>query len=126
MKHVDYIIVGCGLASISFCEQLRAHNKSFIVFDDKSQKSSVVAAGLYNPVVLKRFSEVWKSSKQLELTASLYSKIESDLNIKIDYKLKILRRFASIEEQNLWFNASDKPNLEPYLSTQLVKNNNSL
>ncbi len=125
MKHVDYIIVGCGLASISFCEQLRAHNKSFIVFDDKSQKSSVVAAGLYNPVVLKRFSEVWKSSKQLELTASLYSKIESDLNIKIDYKLKILRRFASIEEQNLWFNASDKPNLEPYLSTQLVKNNNS-
>ena len=39
--------------------------------------------------------------------------------------LQLLRRFASIEEQNLWFNAMDKPNIEPYLSTQLIKNSNS-
>jgi len=125
MKEVDYIIVGCGLASIAFCERLRANNKSFEVFDDNSQKSSIVAAGLYNPVILKRFSEVWKAKEQLELASSLYSKIENELNIKIDYKLRILRRFTSIQEQNKWFNASDKPSLEPFLSTQLVKNNHS-
>ncbi|SDH09218.1 NAD(P)/FAD-dependent oxidoreductase [Winogradskyella thalassocola] len=124
MKDVDYIIVGCGLASISFCEQLRVNNKSFIVFNDDSQKSSIVAAGLYNPVILKRFSEVWKAKEQLALALPLYSKIESELNIKIDYKLPILRRFTSIEEQNKWFTASDKPSLEPYLSLQLVKNDN--
>ncbi|GGW72051.1 glycine/D-amino acid oxidase-like deaminating enzyme [Winogradskyella epiphytica] len=121
MKEVDYIIVGCGLASIAFCEQLRANNKSFVVFDDNSQKSSVVAAGLYNPVILKRFSEVWKAKEQLEVALPLYAQIEKDLNIKIDYKLQILRRFASIEEQNLWFNAMDKPSLEPYLSSKLIK-----
>lgn len=124
MKEVDYIIVGCGLAGIAYCEQLRANNKTFIVFDNNSQKSSIVAAGLYNPVILKRFSAVWKAKEQLELALPVYAKIEQKLNIKFDYKLKILRRFTSIEEQNKWFTASDKINLEDYLSTQLVKNNN--
>ncbi|NRR91184.1 FAD-dependent oxidoreductase [Winogradskyella undariae] len=125
MKEVNYIVVGCGLASISFCEELRANNKTFIVFDDQSQKSSVVAAGLYNPVILKRFSAVWKAKEQLALSAPRYAKIENDLNIKFDYRLPILRRFTSIQEQNKWFSASDKPLLELYLSTNLVKNNNS-
>ncbi|MFP4845355.1 NAD(P)/FAD-dependent oxidoreductase [Winogradskyella sp. PE311] len=124
MKQIDYIIVGCGLASISFCELLRANHKSFIVFDDKSQKSSLVAAGLYNPVILKRFSEVWKAKEQLKLALPVYNKIEVDLNIKIDYKLRILRRFTSIEEENKWFSASDKPSLDPFLSTKLIKNTN--
>jgi glycine oxidase len=125
MKKLDYIIVGAGLASVAFCEQLRACNRSYVVFDNGSQKSSIVAAGLYNPVVLKRFSEVWKAKTQLELALPLYAKIEKDLNIKIDYKLRILRRFTSIQEQNKWFTASDKPSLDAYMSTQLVKNTNS-
>ena len=119
---MDYIIVGCGLASIAFCEKLRANNKSFVVFDDNSQKSSIVAAGLYNPVILKRFSEVWKAKEQLNIALPVYENIEKELHIKIDHKLQLLRRFASVEEQNLWFNATDKAKLEPYLSTQLIKN----
>jgi len=124
VKSVDYIIVGCGLASISFCEQLRQNKYSFVVFDDQSQKSSLVAAGLYNPVILKRFSEVWKAKEQLEIALPLYKSIENELNITIDFKLKLLRRFTSVEEQNMWFNASDKPKLEPYLSLKLLKNTN--
>jgi glycine/D-amino acid oxidase-like deaminating enzyme len=124
MKEVDYIIVGCGLASIAFCEELRANNKSFVVFDNNSQRSSLVAAGLYNPVILKRFSAVWKAKEQLDVALPHYAKIEKELNIKVDYKLKIQRRFASVEEQNLWFNAMDKPNIESFLSDQLVKNSN--
>ena len=126
MKNIDYIIVGCGLASVAFCEQLIANNKSFIVFDDSSQKSSIVAAGLYNPVILKRFSEVWKAKEQLKMALPMYAHIEEKLQIKIDYKLRILRRFTSIQEQNKWFIASDKPSLEAYLSTQLIKNNNAV
>jgi len=121
MKQVDYSIVGCGLASIAFCEQLRAHNKSFVVFDDASQQSSIVAAGLYNPVILKRFTPVWKAKEQLALALPTYKAIEDNLSIKIDHRLRILRRFASVEEQNLWFSALDKPLLEPYLKPQLIK-----
>ena len=121
---IDYIIVGVGIAGISFCEQLRAHGKSFVVYDDASQKSSTVAGGLYNPVVLKRFTLVWKSTEQLNLALKLYKGIENRLNIKLDYKMPVYRKFASLEEQNDWFTASDKPLLSRYLSPKVIRNEN--
>ena len=119
---VDYIIVGIGLAGISFCEQLKANNKTFVVFDNGSQQSSIVASGLYNPVVLKRFTSVWKSKEQLEIALPLYESIEKKLSIKLDYKIPVYRKFASLEEQNDWFSASDKPKLSEYISTKIIKN----
>jgi len=121
---VDYIIVGIGIAGISFCEQLRANGKTFLVYDDASQQSSTVAGGLYNPVVLKRFTSVWKSTEQLDIALLLYANIEQRLKIKLDYKIPIYRKFASLEEQNDWFAASDKPLLSRYLSTEIIKNDN--
>ncbi len=122
---VDYIVVGTGIAGISFCEQLKANNKSFVVFDNASQQSSTVAGGLYNPVVLKRFTSVWKSDEQLDLALPLYAKIESELNVKLDYKIPVYRKFASLEEQNDWFSASDKPLLSKWLSAKIIKNDNA-
>ena len=122
--NLDYIIIGIGIAGISFCEQLKAQGKTFLVFDNASQQSSSVAGGLYNPVVLKRFTSVWKSEEQLNLAMPLYAQIEKDLNVKLDYKMSVYRRFNSLEEQNDWFAASDKPILSKYLSTNILKNNN--
>ena len=122
---IDYIIVGCGLAGIAFSEQLKAHSKTFVVINNNSQQSSIVAGGVYNPVILKRFTEVWKAGVQLEMASDMYAHIEAELGIKIDHKLSMQRRFASVEEQNEWFQAIDKPNLESYLSPQIIKNSNS-
>ncbi|SHI96303.1 NAD(P)/FAD-dependent oxidoreductase [Algibacter luteus] len=121
---VDYIIVGIGIAGISFCEQLRAHEKRFVVYDNASQQSSTVAGGLYNPVVLKRFTSVWKSTEQLEIALPVYANIEKRLKVKLDYKISVYRKFASLEEQNDWFTASDKPLLTRYLSPIVIKNDN--
>lgn len=124
MKYVDYIIVGNGLAGIAFCEQLRIHNKTFIVFDNQSQQSSSVAAGLYNPVILKRFTKVWNAKSQLNLALPKYKVLEELLGVKLDFKLPVCRKFTSIEEQNDWFSASDQPVLSDFLSTTLIKNKN--
>ena len=117
---LDYLIVGSGLAGISFAEIALKNNKSVLVLDNKSQVSSRVAGGLYNPVILKRFSEVWKAQEQLVLMDQFYSQIEDKLQTKFNFKLPILRKFFSIEEQNNWFSASDKVNLAPFLSTKLI------
>lgn len=117
---VDFIIIGNGLAGICFAEIAIQNNRSILVFDDNSQPSSKVAGGLYNPVVLKRFSEVWKAKEQLEIAFPLYKSIEEKLNFTFDYKIPIYRRLASIEEQNNWFLASDKPNLAPFLASNLI------
>lgn len=116
----DYLIVGSGLAGISFAETLYKENKSFDVMDDLGFSSSRVAAGLYNPVILKRFSQVWKATEQLDYALPFYKIIEERLQITFNYAMPVYRKFASVEEQNNWFQASDNPKLSPFLSTLLV------
>ena len=117
---LDYIIVGSGLAGIAFAETLLKQNKKFIVFDNHSQNSTRIAGGLYNPVILKRFSEVWNAQEQLKQSAVFFKELESKLKVQLDFSMPIYRKFFSVEEQNNWFAASDKPNLEPFLSPKIV------
>jgi glycine oxidase len=118
---IDYLIVGCGLAGIAFAETCLQNNKTILVFDNASQTSSTIAAGLYNPVILKRFSGLKYAQIQLDLLDTFYKSIEEKLNVQFDFKIPILRKFFSIEEQNNWFAASDKPDLSPFLSLNLIK-----
>ena len=117
---IDYLIIGSGLAGISFAEVALRNDKSIFVLDNNSQNSSKIAGGLYNPVILKRFSEVWNAQEQLIMMNDFYSLLEEKLKCKIDFKKPILRKFFSIEEQNNWFAASDKVGLAPFLSTKLI------
>ena len=95
MKQVDYIIVGCGLAGIAFCEELKENNKSFLVFDNNSQQSSTVAGGLYNPVVLKRFTSVWKSREQLDIAIPYFKRIERKIQTQCIQELPVQKVFSS-------------------------------
>jgi len=117
---VDYIIVGCGLAGIAFAETALQNGKTVTVINNQSQNSSNVAAGLYNPVILKRFTEVWQAKEQIDLLHEFYSTLETKLNVTLDYPMPLLRKFYSVEEQNNWFTASDKPNLSDFLSPNLI------
>ena len=121
----DYIIVGSGLASIMFAEQLRLHNKSFVVISNRSQQASVVASGLYNPVVLKRFTATWNAAAHLESAIPKYVELEQLLGLKLDYVFPIHRVFNSIKEQNNWFLACDKSILTNFLNPEIIPNTNS-
>lgn len=121
---LDYIIVGFGLSGLAFAEQLEEERKSFKVYEDYSQTSSRVAGGLFNPVVLKRFTPAWDAYEHMKTAIPFYRKLEKKLNFKIVYDLPILRRFNAVDEQNLWFEACDKPILSSLLSPDLVKNTN--
>lgn len=116
---VDYLIIGAGLAGISFAETALRNGKKILVIDNGKDSSSKVAAGLYNPVILKRFTPVWDAQNQLLVLNNFYNNLESKLDRQFDFKIPILRKFCSIEEQNNWFIASDKIELAPFLSTEL-------
>lgn len=117
---IDYLIIGSGLAGIAFSEMALQNEKSIFVMDNNSQNSSKIAGGLYNPVILKRFSEVWQAQEQLILMEAFYAALEDKLKTRVDFKMPILRKFFSVEEQNNWFAASDKKALAPFLSTELI------
>ena len=117
---IDYIVVGLGLAGLAFVEELIANKKTFVVFEDHSQTSSLVAGGVYNPVILKRFTPVWNAEKQLEVALPFYKKIEERLSLKIDIKFKVRKAFKSIEDQNNWYEASDKPMLSKFMNPDIL------
>lgn len=117
---IDYLIIGSGLAGIAFAETALDHGKSIFVFDNQSQNSSRVAGGLYNPVILKRFSGLQHAQLQLDLLQQFYNALERKLSVKVNHHTPIYRKFFSVEEQNNWFAASDKPTLSPFLSTRLI------
>ncbi len=119
---VDYLIVGLGLAGLAFSKELEKNNKSFIVFEDHSQNSSIVAGGMYNPVILKRFTPVWNAIEQLKIALPFYAELEKQFNKKYNYPIDIYRVFKSVQEQNNWFIASDKPLLANYMIPQLINN----
>lgn len=121
---LDYLIVGSGLAGLALTETLRREGCSFRVFDDASQQASRVAGGLYNPVVLKRFTLAWEGSRLMAFSLPFYQALEQQWGISVDKKTPVFRRLASAEEQNAWFEAADRPGLSEFLEPGLVRNHN--
>ena len=107
------------------CETLRIRGKSFKVVSNTAQQASVVASGLYKPGVLKRFNKDWNANTQLPLELSANKDLEKFLRIKVDHQLPIYRVFHAVEEQNNWFLACDKPDLQPFLIPKVIKNDNT-
>ena len=116
----DFIIVGAGLGGSCIAYRLEKRRKTFIVFDDESQKASKVAGGLMNPVVLKRFTMARKADEQMQKAKRFYGEMEEALGKAFLSPLDLYRRFYSIEEQNNWFTAADRPGMARYLDTNLV------
>ena len=116
---VDYIIVGAGLAGLSMAHVCRRMHKTFVLLNDGKRTSSKVAGGMFNPVVLKRFTSIWESQIQLDFAEEFYPETERLLGKTFYHKLPIYRKFASIEEQNNWFLACDHPLTAAYLNSQL-------
>lgn len=124
MKDVEYILVGLGIAGVAFCEQLKKHATSFVVIDSGIGSSTAVSGGVFNPVVLKRFTKAWNATRHLEVAVPFYQHLAETLQVSFMEQKPVLRIFNTIEEQNDWFVAGDKNELAPYLSSEIIPNEN--
>src|SRR5210317_466737 len=105
---VDCLIVGSGLAGLCFAETLYQRGRSFALISDDSQQASEVAGGLYNPLILKRFTLAFKAAEQLDLAIPFYQTIEARLGQTLDFKQEVLRIMHDAGEQNRWFESRDR------------------
>lgn len=124
MKEVDYIVVGLGIAGICFCEELHKHGKTFMAIDNGLDGATAKSGGVLNPTVLKRFSAAWNVSEFYPVAISFYQSLSKTLNLELFQETHIFRIFKSVEEQNNWSVASDKRELEQFLSSHFVQNKN--
>ncbi len=117
---VDFIIVGFGIAGMSMAFQLEKEGKSVFIIDGNETKASIVAAGLYNPVILKRFTLAWGAEEQMHYAENFYSELSQYLGIETTRSLSVFRKFNNPQEQNKWFSRLDNPQLKKYLSPKLT------
>lgn len=116
----DYLVVGLGLAGLAFSSILEQNNRSFHIIDHNANLSSRVIGGMYNPIILKRFSPAWKAHEMWQKSILTYQYLEKKFAKTYFQPFKIFRILKSIEEQNNWTVASDKVVMKEYMTTQLV------
>ena len=125
MRKVDYIIVGQGVAGSCMAMKLIKEKKSFIVIDHHFHNASSIAGGIFNPVVLKRFSIVWNASKQIERLKEVFTDFENLLHKKYIYNFPVYRIFNDEQEKKTWLKkANSHPDLIDYLSIDTEQLNN--
>lgn len=119
---VNYIIVGQGLAGTILAQTLIKSGKSIIIINDcKSSSASMVAAGLYNPVVFKRLVKSWKADELISFMDKFYVDSETLLGEHFYFKKQIVKLFSEEQEKVLWLKKS-KEDVGRYLSKTIQNN----
>ncbi|BAO55385.1 NAD(P)/FAD-dependent oxidoreductase [Nonlabens marinus] len=116
----DVIIVGGGLAGTTLAWQWHLQGKSIQWFADDEPASSHVAAGVFNPMVLKRFSPVWNAQEQLNLFFPFFTRVQDYLGNRLIHLVPIWRRFHDTKERSTWMRKSVREDLANFMQTTPV------
>lgn len=116
MEKYDLAIVGGGIAGCSALWYARKKNKRVIWFDRPDlNSSSSVAAGMLNPIVLRRFTKSWYVDTLLPFAQEFYKTIDQTFSISSFHEYPIYRVFASEDERKLWLDKMNDERFQKYL-----------
>lgn len=116
LKALDYLIIGQGLAGSVLSYELLKRGKKILVIDEPTHNtSSIVAAGLYNPVTGRKMVRTWRADDLFPMIGPFYSALEQDLKSRFHYAKEIYRPFVSIEEMNDWIGRSSDDKFKIYI-----------
>jgi glycine oxidase len=115
----DHIIVGQGIAgTVLALAMLKRGKKIVVIDDDHASRTSLVAAGLVNPVVFKRLSETWKAGELIPEARRFYKEAEKLLGKTFYHDRELLKVFTAEEEKEQWKKAA--AGLEQYISAEII------
>ena len=99
----DAIIVGQGLAGTILYHSLLNNGYKVLIVDNGHRSSaSQAAAGIYNPIIIKRLRKSWRGLEFIQVARELYEKIESKYGWNIHSSIPINRIFSSDIEYRQW------------------------
>ena len=113
------LIVGFGLAGMAYAEQLHKNNLSYRIVYQPGGGSSLQAAGVFNPTILKRYTLAWKALSFYQEALDFYNQQAQRLNKNYLQFLPILKIFPSPSEHNRWLTAAGSPGLDQFLDAQI-------
>lgn len=122
VMEIDFLIIGRGIAGTALGFRLEQEGQKILIFDEpKSNMSSRVAAGLYNPVTGRKMVKSWMAEFLFPEIEPFYQKMEKVTGREFLTKEKIYRPFLSIEEQNEWMGHSSDPKIGMFIDKIFTK-----
>lgn len=116
---IDFIIVGRGLASTVLANTFYQNGITFKVIGlNTLSNSSLVAAGIWNPIVFKRLTLSWKAYQCIPVLNSFYNECEAELGARFVYHRPIIKAFVEEQEKQLWLKKS-KNELAEFLDSKI-------
>ena len=117
---VDFLIVGQGLAGTFLAFQLMQKGKKVIVIDKGLKySSSRVAAGVINPIVLRRFTITWRAKEFLHYNPSFYDKLDGYLGKQYHFNLPLKKLISSKDEIDFWEHRYHKDDVSDFIHRDL-------
>jgi len=109
-------ILGQGIAGTVLALRLLERQIDFVVFDDGHQSSSsMVAAGLWNPIVFRRINKSWMADEFIRELETFYPRMEALLGTSFYQSRPIWRIHGSKQEIDKWYEKKDLPGFRSYL-----------
>ena len=110
------IVVGAGLAGLSVAVRLIERNKRVILFDNGVNYSSIIAAGMINPLVFRRMNKSWRADECTEELRSFYTGLEEKTNSSFFHPITIRRMFSNEHERELWLQKQPTPEYDAFMT----------
>jgi glycine oxidase len=121
MQHVDYLIIGQGVAGSLLAHFLQSHNSSVHVVDEYSEHAaSQVAAGVVNPITGRRYVKSWRVDDLIPFALQTYRALEQELGVRIFHERNIIRTLFNSREENDWLARTAQPGYQSYMLDQAV------
>lgn len=112
-------IVGQGLAGTALALRLIADGYRVHVHDDgHSTSSSMVAAGMWNPLSFVNLKVAARAPEMLDCMSRIYPEFERMLGISCYHPMPLVRIFPDAGSANIWEERAESPALRPYMDME--------
>jgi glycine oxidase len=96
---------------------LQERGVSVTVSDDgHASASSMVAAGMWNPLSFKKLNHGWNVPALLDAARTVYTKLERQLQCSFYHPTELVRVFPTAGQANEWTERSELPAVAPYMA----------
>lgn len=97
------LILGQGIAGSILAIRLIQRGEQVLIVDDgHATSSSMVAAGLWNPIVFRRINKSWMADRFCHELEKFYPEVEGLLNAKFYHTNSVWRMHSSALEADIW------------------------
>ncbi len=115
-NHFDICIVGQGIAGTLLGHFLESYGYKVLIIDNHHQHaSSMVAAGIVNPITGRRFVKSWRIDDFLPAALEVYNEVATKLSIRPYTLSNVIRTLETTNDENNWLSRTTDALYEHYI-----------